>query len=459
MQSRSGLVVVACLLIGCAELRAQAPPPPVLTAVPFNILLPNYNSVAAGETAGLEANAFLARADDSSSAFFNAAGLALAGRTSVSGSAGVFQITSVAPEGLTNVGGSFQHIPSLLGVVVPKLLGRERWAGGFSLTRVNAWAQSFAGERQLDAGATSRRLKYTSASELFGLQASLGVGYSNGGKLRVGGSLDGQLTQFTRDASGSEQGQTLDGLSAMMADFQASAWAAHLRMSAGAQYDLTPTVRVGAAVRTPGLAVLSSGSSIADAQATQGAATASASYFEDDGRIEYRLPLEFRGGLAWVGPRAQIECDVLMYAAAGRYTAFRSDQLWTVITDTGSGGPPAVTNIPPNPVVIDSRAVANIAIGGHVRLAPGGSWRLHGGYATDRSPVGPDDTVFTRVNLQVVTLGVSGRARSVRVSAGLRHEFGTSDPLVLQRTLDGPQLSARLRVSNLGLVYSLAVVF
>jgi len=459
MQSRSGLVVVACLLIGCAELRAQAPPPPVLTAVPFNILLPNYNSVAAGETAGLEANAFLARADDSSSAFFNAAGLALAGRTSVSGSAGVFQITSVAPEGLTNVGGSFQHIPSLLGVVVPKLLGRERWAGGFSLTRVNAWAQSFAGERQLDAGATSRRLKYTSASELFGLQASLGVGYSNGGKLRVGGSLDGQLTQFTRDASGSEQGQTLDGLSAMMADFQASAWAAHLRMSAGAQYDLTPTVRVGAAVRTPGLAVLSSGSSIADAQATQGAATASASYFEDDGRIEYRLPLEFRGGLAWVGPRAQIECDVLMYAAAGRYTAFRSDQLWTVITDPGSGGPPAVTSVRPNPVVIDSRAVANVAIGGHVRLAPGGSWRLHGGYATDRSPVGPDDTVFTRVNLQVVTLGVSGRARSVRVSAGLRHEFGTSDPLVLQRTLDGPQLSARLRVSNLGLVYSLAVVF
>ena len=110
-------------------------------------------------------------------------------------------------------------------------------------------------------------------------------------------------------------------------------------------------------------------------------------------------------------------------------------------------------------MVIDSHAVANIAIGGHVRLAPGGSWRLHGGYATDRSPVGPDDTVFTKVNLQVVTLGVSGRARSVRVSAGLRHEFGTSDPLVLQRTLDGPQLSARLRVSNLGLVYSVAVLF
>ena len=58
-----------------------------------------------------------------------------------------------------------------------------------------------------------------------------------------------------------------------------------------------------------------------------------------------------------------------------------------------------------------------------------------------------------------MTLGVSGRARSVRVSAGLRYEFGTSEPLVLQRTLDGPQLSARLRVANLGLVYSVAVVF
>ena len=27
---------------------------------------------------------------------------------------------------------------------------------------------------------------------------------------------------------------------------------------------------------------------------------------------------------------------------------------------------------------IDSHAVANLAIGGHVRLSPGGSWRLHG---------------------------------------------------------------------------------
>ena len=87
MRSRTGLVLVACLLIGCAELRAQTPPA-VLTSVPFNILLPNYNSVAAGETAGLEANAFLARADDSSSAFFNPAGLALTSRTSVRGSAG-----------------------------------------------------------------------------------------------------------------------------------------------------------------------------------------------------------------------------------------------------------------------------------------------------------------------------------------------------------------------------------
>jgi len=168
MRWRTGLLIVTCLLIGRGELLAQAPPPG-LTAVPFNILLPNYNSVAAGETGSLEANAFLVRAGDSSAAFFNAAGLALASRTSVSGSAGVFQMASVTPESLDNKGGSLQQIPSLFGLVLPKLLGRDRWAGGFSLTRVNAWDHSFAGARQFDTGVTSRRLQNTSASMLFGL--------------------------------------------------------------------------------------------------------------------------------------------------------------------------------------------------------------------------------------------------------------------------------------------------
>ena len=457
LQLRAGMLMVTCLLVGRGELLAQAPP--ALTAAPFNILLPNYNSVPAGETGGLEANAFLARADDSSSAFFNAAGLARAGRTSVSGSAGVFQVASVAPQGLDNKGGSFQQIPSVFGLVVPKLFGRERWAGGLSLTRVNAWSQSFAGEREVNAGATSRRLQYSSASVLFGLQANLGVGYSNGGKLRVGGSLDGQLTQLTRNQSGSEQSQTPDGLNAILADFQSWGWVAHLRMSGGVQYDLTPKVRVGAVVRTPGLAILSAGSSISEAQARNGAATATASFFDDSGSVEYRLPLEFTAGVAWVGPRAQVECDVLLYSAAGRYSAFRSDAQWTLITDQGLGGPPTVAHVAPAPTIVDSRAVANIAVGGHVRLAEGSGWRLHGGYATDRSPVGPDDTVFTKVNLQVVTLGISGRAKSVAVSAGVRYEAGTSSPLVLQRTLDGQQLRARLSVSNLGLVYSLALLF
>jgi len=285
------------------------------------------------------------------------------------------------------------------------------------------------------------------------------VGYSNGGKLRIGGSLDGRLTQYTRTESVSEQSRAPDGLGAMLVDYKAWARVAHLRMSAGMQYDLTPKVRVGAVVRTPGLAILSSGSSIAEAQATYGAASATASFFDNDAGVEYRLPLEFKGGIAWVGPRAQVECDVLLHAAAGRCAAFRSNQLWTLIVDQGLGDPPAVTHVPPDPVIIDSHAVANVAIGGHVRLDSNGVWRLHGGYATDRSPVGPDDTVFTKVDMQVVTLGVSGGAKSVRVSVGLRREFGTSGPVVLQRTLDGQQVSARLRVSNLGLVYSLGLLF
>ena len=65
---------------------------------PVPAVLPNYNGVAIGEIGSLEANAFLVRADDSSAAFYNPAGLTLPVQSSVSGSAGVLQFTNVSPD-------------------------------------------------------------------------------------------------------------------------------------------------------------------------------------------------------------------------------------------------------------------------------------------------------------------------------------------------------------------------
>ena len=105
----------------------EAPPaPPAVAVPPVNIVLPNYETMPIGETAGLEAGAFVARANDSSAVFYNPAGLARAERTAVSGAAGMYQFNSVSPNNLERGGSSFRQVPAMFSVVLHDLLGRER---------------------------------------------------------------------------------------------------------------------------------------------------------------------------------------------------------------------------------------------------------------------------------------------------------------------------------------------
>jgi hypothetical protein len=110
------------------------------------------------------------------------------------------------------------------------------------------------------------------------------------------------------------------------------------------------------------------------------------------------------------------------------------------------------------PPVIDSTAVVNLAVGGHLNLTSNRSWVVHGGYATDRSPVGPDDTVFTKVNLQKITLGLSGRTPHFLGSIGVQYLAGESAPIAL-RVLPTGQPTTTFKVNNVGLLYSLSVLF
>jgi hypothetical protein len=437
---------------------AQTEPPAVTTA-PLNILVPNYNGVPAGEVGGLEANAYLARANDASSAFYNPAGLTLATQTSVSGSAGVYQFAGVSPESIPGRGGSLQHIPSLVGLVVPRLLGKERWAAGFSLTRVNAWEQSSDLQRETSAAGGRERVASSSVSLLSGLQANLGVGYAGGRSFRVGGSVDLQMTDSERSQTLGIQYVTDSGLSTLLVESHGKAGLWHVRMTTAAQYDVTPTLRVGLLVRTPGLNVMRDGSSTYEGVLRAGSSTTTASFFDTSPDVEYRIPLEFKAGVSWVGKRAQIEMDLLSHAPGGRYPAFRTGEAWTLVTDPGSGSQPSTQQPALTAPFVDSRAVVNLAIGGQLRLKDGGAWTVHGGYATDRSPVGADDTLYTRVNMQVVTAGISGRAKIVLGSVGVRYQAGTTDDIVLRQLHDGPPVRTRLKISNLGLVYSVAVRF
>jgi hypothetical protein len=445
------------MVAGLSPVGAQTPPP--VANPPFNVTLPNYTTVPVGELASLEAGAFVARANDTSSAFYNPAGLTRAERTSISGNAGVFQFGSVSPEGLNQSGGSFQQIPAMFAFVLNNLMGREQWAGGLSVARVNAWMQGVDAERTLAAGTSSDRIAYSSESAISGWLVNMGAGYSNSNKLRLGGSIDVQLTTTERRQSIADQFRTPTGLAAVLVGSRGTGWMTHLRLSAGAQYDLTPSVTVGALVRSGGLGLMSSGTTSLEGLSRVGSVTTTASFLDASPDVEYRLPVEFKAGAAWKGTRAQVEIDILAFTGTGDYDSFTSDETLTVLVDQGTGTPPLVQVYPFRPPVVDSRSVVNVAIGGAYNLRSDGAWVLHGGYATDGSPVGDRDTTFTKINLNKITGGVSGRTKYFLGSAGLQYTTGTSDTILLAPLQNGQEVTTRIKMKNLGFLYSLALLF
>jgi hypothetical protein len=167
--------------LGAALAAAQtAAPLPQVAVPPINITLPNYSSVAVGEIGSLEANASLVRANDSSTAWYNPAGLGLATQSSVSGSAGTFQVGRIHPEELRSSGGSFQQIPSTVGFTIKHLFGSPEWAGGLSIAHVNAWSQSLSAAQGVAADPSAGRLMYSGLSDMSGWMASVAVARRTG---------------------------------------------------------------------------------------------------------------------------------------------------------------------------------------------------------------------------------------------------------------------------------------
>ena len=433
-------------------------PTPAVAAPQVSLLLPNYNSVPVGEVAALEGGAFVARANDTSAGFYNPAGLALADQSSISGSAGAYQFGSVTPEGLTKVKDTIKQIPAMFGVVARDLLGRPRWAGGLTVARAAAWNQAVDAEAvRAVSGDRSDRLRFSTDAKYDAWLVNLGLGYAYSDRLRLGATLDGQYTSISRRQSVTTQSVTSSALSTLGVGTLGNLSTTHLRGTIGAQFKVSSSLQVGAVLRTAGWGIIASGDASLESLAQSGGATAASAFFETEPSVEYRLPFEFKAGAAWIGTRAQAEFDVFTYAGTGQYAAISSTTPVTIVVDGGQGVV-TVGEAPYRGVQVDSSTVVNIAVGGRYQLVEGRSWTLHGGYATDRSPVGPEDTGFTKVDLQHITVGVSGRTKLFLGSLGFRYSNGQSAPLGLGPIGDGT-FATTFKVSSIGLVYSLALLF
>src|SRR6185503_4201896 len=132
--NRTGLALAAACFLA---LPASAQVDQVVTPPP-NLVLANYDSVPVGPFGGLEGSAYVARVGDPSAAWFNPAGLARENTAQVSGSAGVYQNTSITPEALPNRGGSFQQLPNFVGFTFAP---RPRLTVGAAVLTTNSWNQ------------------------------------------------------------------------------------------------------------------------------------------------------------------------------------------------------------------------------------------------------------------------------------------------------------------------------
>jgi len=450
--ARAGIAISAVVSLAGA-LSAQDP---IIAPPSFSLSLPNYLMTPIGQVGGLEGGAFVARANDASSNWYNPAGLALAHESSVSSSAGSYQLLSLVPTDLEkdDSGGSSQQVPALVGAVVKKIFGDDHWTAGFGAVRTNSWEQETDARIDALSQPSGTLLSYSADSSYRRNEFSLGVGYDDNKRWRLGGTLAVANTSLQSVGSIGKQLLLPDGLDAALAERRVSGSITQLRLTGGAQYQLTDEILFGAVLRSPGLTLFRSGDYSYDAVATDGAATASLSFFDPKPRFDYHLPFQATVGAALVRDRFQLELDVLFSAGTSTYDLFSSERSATYIFDAGQGGPPVVQEVPFGQVVSDTRAVVNVALGGSYALTKNKVWVLHFGFNTDFSPVGDEEEYFSKVDLYGATVGISGTVGGLTAALGVNYQFGQADNVPLAEILDSD-----IDIQTIAIIYSLAYRF
>ncbi len=451
---RRGFSVALLAVWGGAVVSAQQPPPQIVIPA-GNVLLPNSNSVPLGPSAGLEGGAYVARVGDPSSAWLNPAGLSRAQAAEISGSSGLFQIATLSHTDAPGSGGSVIRLPSLVGFSVKGAFGGKLTLG-LSIATVQAWSQDTDLELIATSGATGQRFAFSADSTFDRFVSAVGAGYVFG-PWRVGGGLALVQTNLEKNAVTTTRAADSTSLRSLLLESRVSGSAFHLRPVVGVQYDWSPSVRIGFMARTPAPAVYTSGSVTAEGVAVNGASSAGVSFFDPEARFTDKLPFELRGGVAYIGRRIEIEFDVAVETAISTYNMLESGESM-VAYSSGAGAPVISTQAFPG-VVSQSQTVFNVGVGGHVVLTDSGVWRLHFGAGSDRSGVGPDDELFTKINFGTFTVGLSGTKDRLQFTAGLNYRAGSAKDVVLGQLDTATLVRSGIEVRTFGIIYALSYRF
>jgi hypothetical protein len=423
---------------------------------PTNVILPNANGIPPGQTASLEGGANVARADDSSSNWYNPAGLARAKSSSVSATGGAYQGTTVKMSAFPDQGGSFQHFPAVVAAVFKPSKGA--WTYGYSLIQPNSWDSAIASQLMIPHESGQERLGYTAASQFSRILGSVGAAHDSSG-WRYGFAAGLEFTSFEKDQTTSDILQTPTGASSFVGSSHFTGSATHLRLTAGVQRDLSKEWKIGATVRSPGVAIYTSGTATLDGVAAATSPNVAAYLFASDATFKYKVPFEGSVGIAYERPRFEVELALRGFAGQSAYSVFSSDAQVVSVTDDGHGGPPVTQAGAWAGVTSYPRAYVDAAVGGRATLTENGVWKVHFGFATNRAPVTDQDQAFNAASLYAATVGFSGRVPHFQASLGFRYEFGTSSDKNVHVLASGQSITTNFSVRNIGMIYSVAYLF
>jgi hypothetical protein len=455
MKHRTLVPLIFVVGVGAMPSRLQAQNVDQVATVPPNIVLANYDNVPVGPYGGLEGTAYVARVSDPSAAWFNPAGLSRQASAQISGSAGVYEWTAVSPQALPNSGGAQRQLPNFVGFTANL---RGGLTAGAALLTTNSWTQEVDSELITSTPNGPERFAYSADSEFTRRVAAVGAGYHGEGAWRVGAGLAFALVKLRLVQGISDRIGSPTGLHSLLVGARASGTTLQLRGQGGVQYD-TRQVHFGAAIRTPGVALYRNGIVTLDSALDMGSASLGASLFDTNARFQYRLPWELQAGAVYVRDRAEIEVDVQGYTSVGAYSMLSTPRPTLIYGDAGTGDPGSAIARPFDGLTTASDGVVNVTIGGHVRPIRDRNFRVHAGFATSQSPVGPEDQVFNNVDLYSWSLGVSGALSKFQFAAGINRRSGTSSDVLVRNLLVGSPLRTNIDVNTVGFIYSIGYQF
>jgi long-subunit fatty acid transport protein len=351
---------------------------------------------------------------------------------------------------------SLAQLPSYFGAVLGgDVISSDQWRIGFSATKPTSWAAAVNG-----ATVQGSQVNYSSRVSISTLVPSLSAAWAPLPNLRLGAGFGVAITSISQTQILAMQVAPPGGDTALLrtADGTGTTWGG--LGTFGIQWDITDRLLAGASMRTPTFTIIQTGGLTYEGTGIAHSAsgpTTTETYFNDpNATFTYKLPLTVNFGLAWREPRFDVEIDVRFHSAIKTYDLLASSQP-VITTIAYPDGHMETTSQPFSGLTYAASAVWNFAIGGRYQLDE--SWSLHGGFYTDSAPTDPTSTnVFRSVDLYGLTAGAKLKGDHLSGSLGLGLSWGSSNDFQLGEP-GGPQLSTRLSIMSISLLYAIAYRF